>query len=237
MQKFIFQIFRLFLKNFLKLFQFTFPRLPTTLKTTWTTHPFNYRQTQLFFTLSAMNECRMHRVYYTKVRKKFASCHHPCSEGVYDHISFENTPYIILNDFEWDPNLLNYLMGCEGWEKIESDYRDFPFISSQVSHIQPFFCWDARDSLEWIFHLILECSVEIASSFTFLLISSNFTRCSRGFLLCWMIRMLKRVKWNLFLRKLKILGWCKILMGFRGKILSYVSCECDESVVRILIFF
>lgn len=32
-----------------------------------------------------------------------------------NNISSRNIPYIILNDFERDPNLLNYLMGCDVW--------------------------------------------------------------------------------------------------------------------------
>lgn len=36
-----------------------------------------------------------------------------------DHISFKNMPYIIVNDFERDPNLLNYLMGCDVCTKSE----------------------------------------------------------------------------------------------------------------------
>lgn len=53
---------------------------------------------------------------------------------------------------------------------VVSDYRKLPssppiLISGVISS---FFCADARDSLEWIFHLILKsCLPEIASSLTF----------------------------------------------------------------------
>lgn len=137
------------------------------------------------------------RLYYAEVKKKwFASCHHPL-RSIWSYFIRKHA----IHHPKWlwmRSESLKLFNGMWEMREIVSDYRDFPLISSQVSHIHTerhsLFCRDARDSFEWIFHLILECSVEIASSFTFLLISFDFYSVFKRFFVAEWLECLKG--WN-----------------------------------------
>lgn len=133
------------------------------------------RHTTLFIKKMKEKKCKeryQQRMHKTKMEK---SLQHVIMCGVYNARSYFIRKHAI-HHFKWLWKRSESLKLFNGlWcmlkkfeeREIVSDYRDFPLLTIISGVFFFFFRWNARDSRQWIFHLIPECLDKIASSLTF----------------------------------------------------------------------